>query len=192
MSNGEGIMLYPWSTTPNLTYEMRQAGINSRYKYGQIYGAAALEQQNSLEFNTSKENTAKETFSNPRVKRKYRTRSESATAFLNDQDYIIQYYLNRTNEDPNSPWIGKDAKDIAASVFESSSNYDQLGGSANRLEPGLFLNNLDSQMIYCYPDYCSNSSTQRSSLIKIGVLLGRSWWPGSSKAATYTPPPPPT
>lgn len=191
MSNGQGIMLYPWSTTPNLTYEMRQAGYHSNYKYGESYGYRALEQQNSLILNTSENNTAEETFSNPRVKRKYRTTSRQATAFLNDQDYIIQYYLNRTNADPNSPWIGKDAKDIAASVFESYSNYDQLGGYANRLEPGLFLNNLDSQTIYCYPDYCSNSSTQRSSLIKIGVLLGRSWWPGSSTAVTYTPPPPP-
>ena len=196
MSNGEGIMLYPWSTTPNLTYEMRQAGITSGYKYGQIYGAAALEQQNSLKLNTSEESTAVETFSNPRVKRKYRTRSESVTAFLNDQDYVIQYYLNRTNADPNSPWIGKDAKDIAASVFESNSNYSFFGQTDCSpfcyLEPGLFLNNLDSQTIYCYPDYCSNSSTKKSSLIKIGVLLGRSWWPGSSTAATYTPPPPPT
>jgi len=192
MSNGQGIMLYPWSTTPNLTYEMRQAGYHSSYKYGQSYSTAALEQQNSLRLNTSEQNTAEETFSNPRVKRKYRTTSDQATAFLNYQDDVIQFYLNRTNADPNSPWIGKDAKDIAASVYESYSNYDQLGGYANRLEPGLFLNNLDSQTIYCYPDYCSNSSTKRSSLIKIGVLLGRSWWPGSSKAATYTPPPPPT
>lgn len=192
MSNGRGIMLYPWSTTPNLTYEMRQAGITSRYGYGQIYSRAALEQQDSLILNTSENNTAVETFSNPRVKRKYMTASDQASAFLNYQDDVIQIYLNRTNEDPNSPWKGKDAKDIAASIYESYSNYDQLGGSANRLEPGLFLNNLDSQMIYCYPDYCSNSSTKKSSLIKIGVLLGRSWWPGSSKAATYTPPPPPT
>lgn len=196
MSNGQGIMLYPWSTTPNLTYEMRQAGITSRYRYGQIYSTAALEQQNSLILNTSENNTAEETFSNPRVKRKYRTTSDQATAFLNDQDYVIQLYLNKTNEDPNSPWKGKDAKDIAASVYESYSNYNYFGQTDCSpfcyLEPGLFLNNLDSQTIYCYPDYCSNSSTQRSSLIKIGVLLGRSWWPGSSKAATYIPPPPPT
>ncbi|NBY21684.1 MAG: hypothetical protein EB012_09745 [Gammaproteobacteria bacterium] len=196
MSNGQGIMLYPWNTTPNLTYEMIQASIASRYNYGEIYGTAALEQQNSLKLNTSEENTAKETFSNPRVKRKYRTQSESATAFLNFQDDVIQIYLNRTNEDPNSPWIGKDAKDIAASVYESYSNYNSFGQTDCSpfcsLQPGLFLNNLDSQTIYCYPDYCSNSSTKRSSLIKIGVLLGRSWWPGSSKAATYTPPPPPT
>ena len=196
MSNGQGIMLYPWSTTPNLTYEMRQAGITSRYRYGQIYSTAALEQQNSLILNTSENNTAEETFSNPRVKRKYRTTSDQATAFLNYQDNVIQYYLNRTNADPNSPWKGKDAKDIAASVYESYSNYNYFGQTDCSpfcyLEPGLFLNNLDSQTIYCYPDYCSNSSTQRSSLIKIGVLLGRSWWPGSSKAATYTPPPPPT
>ena len=202
MSNGQGIMLYPWSTTPNLTYEMNQAEIYQSYRYGQIYSTAALEQQNGLEFNTSKENTAVETFSNPRVKRKYRTTSGQATAFLNYQDDVIQYYLNRTNADPNSPWIGKDAKDIAASAYESYSNLGFYGetdcnfyGESDHgrcvLYPRLFLNNLDSQIIYCYPGYCSNSETKKSSLIKIGVLLGRSWWPGSSKAATYTPPPPP-
>ena len=202
MSNGQGIMLYPWSTTPNLTYEMNQAEIYQSYRYGQIYSTAALEQQNGLEFNTSKENTAVETFSNPRVKRKYRTTSGQATAFHNYQDDVIQYYLNRTNADPNSPWIGKDAKDIAASAYESYSNLGFYGetdcnfyGESDHgrcvLYPRLFLNNLDSQIIYCYPGYCSNSETKKSSLIKIGVLLGRSWWPGSSKAATYTPPPPP-
>jgi hypothetical protein len=207
MSNGQGIMLYPWSTTPNLTYEMYPI-VNhykkENYKYGEIYSTAAQEQQNSLKLNTSEENTAVETFSNPRVKRKYRTTSDQATAFLNYQDDVIQIYLNRTNEDPNSPWIGKDAKDIAASVFESIANLvicECDPYTTNYLRPDLYLNNLDEQRIYCYgvygdqsfePDYCSNSLTKKSSLIKIGVLLGRSWWPGSSKAATYTPPPPPT
>ena len=206
MSNGQGIMLYPWSTTPNLTYEMYPI-VNhykkENYKYGEIYSTAALEQQKSLGLNTSEENTAVETFSNPRVKRKYRTTSDQASAFLNYQDDVIQYYLNRTNADPNSPWIGKDAKDISASVFESIANLvicECDPYTTNELRPGLYLNNLDEQRIYCYgvygdqsfePDYCTNNLTKKSSLIKIGVLLGRSWWPGSSTAATYIPPSPP-
>jgi hypothetical protein len=192
MGNGQGIMLYPWSTTPDLTYEMKNAGETSNYKYGEIYSMAALEKQNSYVLNNGEEDTAVETFSNPRVKRKYRTQSDQATAFLSYQDDVIQLYLNRTNEDPNSPWIGKDAKDIAASVFGSKATLTILGGYRSDISPNLFLNNLDDQPIYCYSTYCSNSSTTKSKLIKIGVLLGRSWWPGSSTAATYSPPAPPT
>ncbi len=211
MSDGQGVILYPWTTETSLADDMINLGYLDRsdYSYGSIYGDSALTEQRGLAMESSPENTAVEVVSRPRIKRKYRTQEQTAAAFDGFDIDVINYYLQSVKTDVYSPWrnplTGKviKAEDIAVSQYESKAS---LGDAQNGtlllvINPRYALNDVRARYINCGGS--SNEGGPRDygpcksypdgkSLPKIGVLLGRSWWPGSSKAATYTPPPPPT
>lgn len=211
MSDGQGVILYPWKSETYLADDMINLGYLDRsdYSYGSIYGDSALTEQRGLTMESSPENTAVEVVSRPRIKRKYRTQEQTAAAFDGFDIDVINYYLQSVKTDVYSPWrnplTGKviKAEDIAVSQYESKAS---LGDAQNGtlllvINPRYALNDVRARYINCGGS--SNEGGPRDygpcksypdgeSLPKIGVLLGRSWWPGSSKAATYTPPPPPT
>jgi hypothetical protein len=211
MSDGKGVILYPWKSETYLADDMINLGYLDRsdYSYGSIYGDGALTEQRGLAMESSPENTAVEVVSRPRIKRDNIIKEGTAAAFDGFDIDVINYYLQSVKTDVYSPWrnplTGKviKAEDIAVSQYESKAS---LGDAQNGtlllvINPRYALNDVRSRYINCGGS--SNEGGPRvygpcksypdgKSLPKIGVLLGRSWWPGSSKAATYTPPPPPT
>ena len=120
-----------------------------------------------------------------------------ATSSVGSPWTAASFFLTAINGVSGSPWANYSTSDVSFYANDSVTTFSNNDNSADHssytetVDLGSFINN-HKQNYSCGTKDQSVSCSSYNPNYSMGVLLGRTWWPGASTATTYSPPSPPT
>jgi hypothetical protein len=182
------------------------AAYPTKASWGSQFSASHLSSFNSKPLNTSSENSAVETYEQPRAYRSLYVTNSDITELSPYQAELGDFFfsaLTNTTFVPNSVWQGLTSSQVSFGGLDSiakinKSKMNQPDFWEVTINPNAQINNFKSKS-YCMYGYDSSGMTSgipcNDTLSTpphptLGILLGRTWWPASANASTFSSPDP--
>jgi hypothetical protein len=182
------------------------AAYPTKASWGSQFSASHLSSFNSKPLNTSSENSAVETYEQPRAYRSLYVKNSDITELSPYQAELRDFFfgaLTNTTYVPNSVWSGLTSSQVSFGGVDSIANINK--SKMNQpdfwevtINPNAQINNFKSKS-YCMYGYDAsgmtlgipcNDTLSTPPHPTLGILLGRTWWPESAQAATFQVPDP--